>query len=362
MSGTIRLSFCIPVYNFGAFITQTLDSIAPSLDSHADMEAVVLDGGSTDDTPAIMAAYCARHPRVRYVRQDQRGGIDADMARSVALACGEYCWLLSGDDLVRPGAIDELRVLLDEGHDVYLSEHTQCDIAMRHLGDHPVFRRRDGFSANLGDPVERLAYLADARNSEALFSFMSGLIVRRHKWLSAPEPVDFMRSCWGHVARLLASTDPDLRVRVVGRQWIDRRGATDSFRAHGTVRRLAIAVDGYQQIATRFYGAASAEAAEIRRLIRADLGVRLFLQVRVMCAHDPAREDRAQLDRLVRALYADPRLDCLIARLLYFLKVPDALIEQAAIVVRFLRRIVHRLRGRPESTAAAGAARTDRTP
>ena len=43
-------------------------------------------------------------------------------------------------------------------------------------------------------------------------------------------------------------------------------------------------------------------------------------------------------------------------------QLPDALIEQAAIVVRFLRRIVHRLRGRPESTAAAGAARTDRTP
>lgn len=362
MNEPIRLSFCIPVYNFGAFVTQTLDSIAASLATHPGLEAVVLDGGSTDDTPQIMADYCARHPAVRYVRQDQRGGIDADMARSVALARGEYCWLLSGDDLVRPGAIDELLGMLPEGHDVYLCEHTQCDIAMNYLGDHRIFQRQDGFSVNLGNPAERIRYLAGARNSEAMFSFMSGLIVRREQWMSAPEPVAFMRSCWGHVARLLSSADPDLRVRVVGRQWIDRRGDNDSFRENGIVRRLAIAVDGYQQLATHFYGADSAEAAQIRRLIRNELSVRTFLQVRVLCSRNPAQEDRAMLDRLMRTLYGDPRLDCRLARLIYFMMVPDALIEQAAIVARFGRRILARLNGRHHGGSVASRGGADRAP
>lgn len=359
MTDTIRLTFCIPVYNFGGFIADTLDSIAPSLLRHPEIEAVVLDGGSTDDTEPVVRDYCRRLPRIRYVRESKRGGIDADMARSVALARGQYCWLLSGDDIVRPTAVDDLFALLDEGHDIYLCEHTQCDIAMRFLGNYPVFRRRDGFVVNLGNTAERRRYLADALNSEALFSFMSSVVVRRQKWQSTPEPVAFMGTCWGHVARLLSSADPELQVRVVGRQWIDRRGDNDSFRADGMVRRLAIAVDGYRKIAEHFYGADSVEAAEIRRLIRNDLRISLFLRVRVLCSRTPEKEDRRMLDRLVKELYADPRLDCVTARML-FLGIPDFLIEQTATVYGLIRHLVNGLTGPHSDGGSTNTVRQDR--
>src|SRR5580658_6364649 len=83
-NAAMRLSICIPTYNFGAFIGETLESIAAQLQDG--VEVVVLDGGSTDETAEVVGAFAQRHPQIRYHRQPERGGIDRDMARTVALA------------------------------------------------------------------------------------------------------------------------------------------------------------------------------------------------------------------------------------------------------------------------------------
>src|SRR3990172_10682313 len=98
-----RLSICIPTYNYGEFIGATLTSVA---DQFTDgLEVVVVDGGSTDCTPEVVRSFEERLPGMRYIRLTTRGGIDRDMAHTVAVATGEYCWLLSSDDVLRPGAI-----------------------------------------------------------------------------------------------------------------------------------------------------------------------------------------------------------------------------------------------------------------
>src|ERR1700722_1620055 len=99
----ITLSICIPTYNFGEFIGETLESILPQIVDG--VEVVVLDGGSTDETQAVVGAFQARCPALQYYHRDERGGIDLDMALTVELARGKYCWLFSSDDLMRPGAV-----------------------------------------------------------------------------------------------------------------------------------------------------------------------------------------------------------------------------------------------------------------
>ena len=105
----MRLSIAIPIYNFADFIVETLDSIVAQ-DGADEIEIVVVDGASTDATPQVMADYRARHPAVRYERLPAKGGIDRDMATAFALTTGEYCWLFSGDDIMRPGALRRARV------------------------------------------------------------------------------------------------------------------------------------------------------------------------------------------------------------------------------------------------------------
>ena len=94
----MKLSVPIPVYNFAEFLPETLGSILRQ-DRVNEVEVIVVDGASTDNTPEIMRDFCARHPNLTYHRLPEKGGIDRDMAKAVELANGEYCWLFSGDDL-----------------------------------------------------------------------------------------------------------------------------------------------------------------------------------------------------------------------------------------------------------------------
>ena len=55
-----KLSVCIPVYNFGSFLGQTLDSILLQLTN--DVEVLVVDGASTDNTSQTMVQWMARYP------------------------------------------------------------------------------------------------------------------------------------------------------------------------------------------------------------------------------------------------------------------------------------------------------------
>src|SRR5882762_10484814 len=97
---SVRLSVCIPTYNYGAFIGRAIDSVLAAAPSG--IEILVLDGGSSDDTKQVVANLAKGCPFIKYVFQPQRGGIDRDLAQSVELANGEFCWLLSADDALAP--------------------------------------------------------------------------------------------------------------------------------------------------------------------------------------------------------------------------------------------------------------------
>jgi abequosyltransferase len=315
MGRATALTICIPVYNFGAFLGETLDSILPQL--VPGIEVVVVDGASTDDTSQVVARRMPRCPQLRYVLLERRGGIDADIALSVEHAAGEFCWLFSGDDIMRPGALSRVLSWLPSGHDVLVCRHSNCDKNMRRLEDHPVLLIDQVTSADFADPEQRHRYLAAGVNTEALFSFMSGLIIRRSAWLSVPAPDQFMGSCWGHVARLLSIARTRLRVCYVAEIWLDKRGDNDSFLDRGLVNRLKLAVDGYLGIATCYFGANSWEVAQVRRFLRNELGLRMFIKGQNVTRLNPAQESRVELDRLMFLLYTEEGFRLALARVIY---------------------------------------------
>jgi len=297
----VRLTVCIPVFNFGDVLGETLDSILPQ--AGAGVEVLVVDGASTDDTGSVIAARTSAWPQLRYVRLEQRGGIDGDLATAVSIARGEYCWLFSGDDIMRPGALGRALERLQANHDVYICRHTVCDREMRFLREYPVFQEERERVVQLGVQAEREQWMAAALNTEALFSFMSGLIVRRAKWLSADPPAQFVGSCWAHVARLLALAPAGLSVCYVAETWLDRRGDNDSFRDRGVVNRFRIAVDGYLAIAGYYFGQVSPEIEHVRRFLRTELSLASFFFARERVLEN-RNEDRGELDRLFRVCYA----------------------------------------------------------
>ncbi len=87
------VSVIIPVYNGEATLAEALDSVLAQ--SHADLQVLVIDDGSTDRTAAIAAAY--RDPRLT-LHRFPNAGAPASRNRGVRLAEGHYIAFLDADD------------------------------------------------------------------------------------------------------------------------------------------------------------------------------------------------------------------------------------------------------------------------
>jgi abequosyltransferase len=300
----MKLSIPIPVYNFAEFLPETLDSIL-SQERADEVEVLVVDGASTDSTPELMARICAEYPNVRYHRLPEKGGIDRDMAKSVELAHSDYCWLFSGDDIMAPGALRAVLSELETGDDVYILKHMECFKDMRPLMEYPVLQPDVAGVFDLSDEAQRIDYFKRAMNSEAFFSFMGGLVVKRAAWNRVPLNPDFVGSCWAHAARFFELMKSGLRVNFTGQVRLHRRGENDSFSNNGLVRRYQIQVEGFHKVVDTFFGHDSAEAREVRRAVRNEFSRRVVMILKVRCHETPLTESKQLLDHLVRVGYSD---------------------------------------------------------
>lgn len=104
------VSVVIPAYNAADFLGDCLRScFQQSLQA---MEVVVVDDGSTDRTPELLAEAAAREPRLRVVRQANSG--KPAIARNVGVraARGEFICFLDADDYYLPGRLERPVTLL----------------------------------------------------------------------------------------------------------------------------------------------------------------------------------------------------------------------------------------------------------
>lgn len=100
MNSSPRLSLVIPVYNVAPYLRACLDSLLrqPAVD-----EIIVVDDGSTDECPAILAEYAARLPQMRVIRQEN-AGLSAARNAGMQHASGSYLAFVDSDDFLAPDA------------------------------------------------------------------------------------------------------------------------------------------------------------------------------------------------------------------------------------------------------------------
>lgn len=311
-----RLSICIPVYNGADFLAETLDSIISQLVS--EVEIVIYDGGSTDGTATLVQKYLDRCKSLHYFSSPSRGGIDADMARVVSHSNGEYVWLFSGDDVMRQDAIKHVLTWIESGLDVYLSEHTICDRNMNIRFFHPTFSPNQLMKCDLSDAIQRQEWFGKAQTTEAFFSFISSIIVKKEKWDQGRLIAEYDGSCWAHVARFFDLASSGLSVCYMPDILLDARGFNDSFAKSGVVKRFGLAIDGFHRLGNEFFGFKSEEAYHVRRIICNEFTLRMFLYAKKKCRANPALESKQLLDQLMLKAYCDYTSRNLAAKLVYF--------------------------------------------
>ena len=101
-----EISVFIPVYNAGAYLKPTLESVLNQ--SFTDFELLVVDDSSTDGSWLILQDYAGREPRMRILQKEHGGNVPKSWNVALPLLRGKFVFYLSQDDLLSPDCFEQM--------------------------------------------------------------------------------------------------------------------------------------------------------------------------------------------------------------------------------------------------------------
>ena len=101
-----KVSVIIAAYNEEAYIGRAVDSVLAQ--TYSDLELIVVDDLSSDNTVRIVEDYCAKDRRVRLLRHDTNNGSGAARNTALRQSSGEWVAILDGDDWYLPDRLETL--------------------------------------------------------------------------------------------------------------------------------------------------------------------------------------------------------------------------------------------------------------
>jgi cellulose synthase/poly-beta-1,6-N-acetylglucosamine synthase-like glycosyltransferase len=234
--GTSRpwLSVLIPVYGVERYLEACVESVRAQAD--AGVEIVLLDDASPDRCGQIAAALQERHPHtIRSLAHRRNRGLSAARNSLLDAARGRYVWFLDSDDELLPGAIAELRAIVEaDAPDLVL-----CDFR--------VLRERRRWRHRLQGESHRRSYLGGmpklSRDRDMLVKGMLrsrqlhawSKIATREAWRQAPFPEGRYFEDIAVIPRLVGATR---RWCHASRPWVGYRQRDDSILATMDQRKV----------------------------------------------------------------------------------------------------------------------------
>lgn len=113
------ITVVVPAYNNAPWLPRSLDSLLAQ--TYENLEIIVVNDGSKDDTAKVLDEYAARHSRVRAIHKEN-GGVTSARLRGVAEATGDWIAFMDGDDYVEPQMYGRL---LENAH-AYGADISHC--------------------------------------------------------------------------------------------------------------------------------------------------------------------------------------------------------------------------------------------
>jgi glycosyltransferase involved in cell wall biosynthesis len=189
------VSVVLPVRNGATFIAPAVDSILTQQD--VSFELIVVDDGSADDTPTLLAI--RSDPRMRVLRREG-GGLVAALNSGIVEARGRYIARMDGDDVSLPGRLAAQVALLDADASVDLV-HASANIIDETGRHHSVLaavnmtrdeRRAVLLGERAGAPIVHPTVMMRRSMIEALGGYRHSPISEDHElWLRAVDRFGF---------------------------------------------------------------------------------------------------------------------------------------------------------------------------
>lgn len=136
------VTVCVPVYNGDAFLDRCLEAIATQ--TYPNLDILVVDNQSTDDSAARLRGWRQRDERVRVVVNERNIGLVPNRNRCIELARGEWIKFMDVDDLLAPTAIERLLEAAGRTHRMAICRrifhYVDVDAAQRQMMEEEVRR------------------------------------------------------------------------------------------------------------------------------------------------------------------------------------------------------------------------------
>src|ERR1700733_12981907 len=233
------LSVVVPVYNVAPYLDECLESIAAQY--YRDLEVVMVDDGSTDESGQIAAAFAAKDPRFKLVTK-ANAGLGAARNTGTEHATGEFLMFVDSDDVVPPHTAELLIASITETGSDFASGNV---LRLTSRGVHQSGLHKTGFATTkLRTHVSRQSALMDDRTAW-------NKIFRRSFWdahdLKFPEGVLYEDTPVMVPAHVLAKSVDALDVPVY--YWREREGQSKSItQRRGEVRGFIDRLAGVRQV------------------------------------------------------------------------------------------------------------------
>jgi abequosyltransferase len=120
----MKISVCIPAYNRARFLPELLDSIISQIDGGS--EILICEDSSPERNKIleIVTGYQDRYPNlINLILNENNLGYDANLRSLISHAKGKFCLFLGNDDLLYPGALQEIHSILNK--------HKECGVIVR---------------------------------------------------------------------------------------------------------------------------------------------------------------------------------------------------------------------------------------
>lgn len=112
------ISIIVPVYQAEKYLRQCLDSIQQQ--TYPDWEAILVDDGSSDGSPAICDEYAKNDGRFKVIHQ-RNGGVSKARNKGLQVAQGSLITFVDADDRLQADALDYYRQQIRDGVDMVMA-------------------------------------------------------------------------------------------------------------------------------------------------------------------------------------------------------------------------------------------------
>lgn len=150
-TGNPLVTIILPVYNVAKWLDTCMQSIVKQ--TYANLQIILIDDGSTDESPAICEHWAAEDSRINVVHQ-QNAGLSAARNTGLQLRKGEYVCFVDSDDYVEPDYVERmLDTALTEQADMVV-----CNIRKEDEDGNPVKEPDPAFEAKTFTCRQYMAY------------------------------------------------------------------------------------------------------------------------------------------------------------------------------------------------------------